>query len=125
MATDADNPPRNRSLARFSVSISSIAAMTMLAALQLQKGWTTLKHSDAPIVLGAELAVIEAAVFTLGGFFNGILKWPEHSVDYPDMSFQMPAFAVLALATMALLSRRGTEVRSVAFTGGLFVVAAV
>lgn len=97
----------------------------MLAALQLQKGWTTLKHSDAPIVLGAELAVIEAAVFTLGGFFNGILKWPEHSVDYPDMSFQMPAFAVLALATMALLSRRGTEVRSIAFTGGLFVVAAV
>lgn len=84
-----------------------------------------LKDSDAPIVLGAEMAVVEAAVFTVGAFFSGILAWPEHPVNYPDMSYQIPAFAALGLATVALLWNKGTEARSVVFTGVLFVVAAV
>lgn len=99
--------------------------MTILSATQLQKGWSTLKHSDAPVVLGAELSVVEAGVFTLGAFFNGILKWPEHTAYYPDTTYQIPAFVVLAAATLALFWRRGSEARSVVFTGALFVVAAV
>jgi hypothetical protein len=63
----------------------------MLSATQLQKGWSTLKHSEAPLVLGAEL----------------------------------PVYVVLAVASLALLYRRGTEARSVVFTGALFGAAAV
>lgn len=99
--------------------------MTILSATQLQKGWSTLKHSDAPVVLGAELAVMQAGTFTLGAFFNGILKWPEHAVYYPDTSYQIPAFVVLSLTTLGLFWRRGSDARSVVFTGALFVVAAV
>lgn len=113
------------SLSRVSASVASIASMTILSATQLQKGWSTLKHSDAPVVLGAELSVVEAGVFTLGAFFNGILKWPEHTAYYPDTTYQMPAFVVLAASTLALFWRRGSEARSVVFTGALFVVAAV
>jgi len=99
--------------------------MTMLSAMQLQKGWSTLKHSDAPLVLGAELSVTQLASFTLSAFFKQIQDWPEHPAAYPDLAYQIPAYVVLALATLALFYRRGTEARSVLFTGGLFAVAAV
>jgi hypothetical protein len=99
--------------------------MTMLSAMQLQKGWSTLKHSDAPLVLGAELSVTQLASFTLSAFFKEIQRWPEHPTAYPDLTYQIPAYVVLALATLALFYRRGTEGRSILFTGGLFAVAAV
>ena len=99
--------------------------MTMLSAMQLQKGWSTLKHSDAPLVLGAELSVTQLASFTLSAFFKEIQRWPEHPTAYPDLTYQIPAYAVLALATLALFYRRGTDGRSILFTGGLFAVAAV
>jgi hypothetical protein len=99
--------------------------MTMLSAMQLQKGWSTLKHSDAPLVLGAELSVTQLASFTLSAFFKEIQRWPEHPTAYPDLTYQIPAYVVLALATLALFHRRGTEGRSILFTGGLFAVAAV
>jgi hypothetical protein len=41
------------------------------------------------------------------------------------LSHQMPVYVVLALASLALLYRRGTEARSVVFTGALFGAAAV
>jgi hypothetical protein len=99
--------------------------MTMLSATQLQKGWSTLKHSDVLFVLGAELSVTQLASFTLSAFFRQIQGWPEHPNYYPVLTHQIPAYVVLALATLALFYRRGTEARSIAFTGGLFVVAAV
>jgi len=99
--------------------------MTMLSAMQLQKGWSTLKHSDAPLVLGAELSVTQLASFTLSAFFKEIQGWPEHPTAYPDLTYQIPAYVVLALVTLALFHRRGTEGRSTLFTGGLFAVAAV
>ena len=99
--------------------------MTMLSAIQLQKGWSTLKHSDAPLVLGAELSVTQLASFTLSAFLKEIQGWPEHSTLTPDLTYQIPAYILLALATLALFYRRGTEARSIAFTGGLFIVAAV
>jgi hypothetical protein len=116
---------QNRTLSRFSVSIASIAAMTVLSATQLQKGWSTLKHSDAPLVLGAELSVMQLAIFTLSAFFKEVQNWPEHSFNYPALSSQVPLYVVLAFASLALLYRRGTEARSVVFTGALFGVAAV
>jgi hypothetical protein len=97
----------------------------MLSATQLQKGWSTLKHSDAPLVLGAELSVMQLAAFTLSAFFKEVQSWPEHPLYYPDVSRQIPVYVVLAVASLALLYRRGTEARSVVFTGALFVVAAV
>ena len=99
--------------------------MTMLSATQLQKGWTTLKHSDAPLVLGAELSVMQLPTFTLSAFFKEVKNWPEHSLDYPALSLQIPVYVVLAVASLALLYRRGTEARSVVFTGALFGAAAV
>jgi hypothetical protein len=99
--------------------------MTMLSATQLQKGWSTLKHSDAPLVLGAELSVMQLAAFTLSAFFKEVQSWPEHPLHYPDLSRQIPLYVVLAVASLALLYRRGTEARSVVFTGALFGVAAV
>lgn len=84
-----------------------------------------MKHSDAPVVLGAELAVMQAGTFTLGAFFNGILKWPEHALYYPDTTYQIPAFVALAAASLALLWRRGTDARSIVFTTVLFVTAAL
>lgn len=114
-----------RTLSRFSVSIASIAAMTMLSATQLQKGWSTLRHTDAPLVLGAELSVTQLATFTLGAFFKEVQSWPEHSLHYPALSLQIPVYVVLAVASLALLYRRGTEARSLVFTGALFGVAAV
>jgi hypothetical protein len=100
--------------------------MTMLSAMQLQKGWSTLKHSDAPLVLGAELSVTQLASFTLSAFFKEIQGWSEHpAAAYPNLTYQIPAYVVLALATLALFHRRGTEGRSILFTGGLFAVAAV
>jgi hypothetical protein len=100
--------------------------MTMLSAMQLQKGWSTLKHSDAPLVLGAELSATQLASFTLSAFFKEIQGWPEHpATAYPDLTYQIPVYVVLALATLALFYRRGTESRSILFTGGLFAVAAV
>jgi hypothetical protein len=99
--------------------------MTTLSAAQLQKGWSTLKHSDAPLVLGAELSVIQLVSFTLSAFFKEIKGWPEHPTFYPELDYQIPAYVMLALATLALFFRRGVEGRSILFTGGLFVVAAV
>lgn len=97
----------------------------MLSATQLQKGWSTLKLSDAPLVLGAELSVTQLASFTLSAFFKEVKEWPEHPIYYPALSSQIPVYVVLAVATLALLYRRGTEARSVVFTGALFGVAAV
>jgi hypothetical protein len=97
----------------------------MLSATQLQKGWSTLKHSDAPLVLGAELSVMQLATFTLSAYFREVQSWPEHSLNYPALSHQMPVYVVLAVASLALLYRRGTEARSVVFTGALFGAAAV
>ena len=97
----------------------------MLSAMQLQKGWSTLKLSDAPLVLGAELSVTQMAAFTLSAFFKQVQGWPEHPAHYPALNNQIPAYVVLALATLALLYRRGTEARSIFFTGGLFGVAAM
>jgi hypothetical protein len=99
--------------------------MTVLSATQLQKGWTTLKHSDAPLVLGAELSVTQLAFFTMSAFFKEVQKWPEHPLYYPALSRQIPVYVVLALATLALLYRRGTKARSLVFTGALFGVAAM
>jgi hypothetical protein len=99
--------------------------MTMLSATQLQKGWGTLKHSDAPLVLGAEISVIQLASFTLSAFFRQVQGWPEHPNYYPELDHQIPAYVVLVLATLALFYRRGTEARSIALSGGLFVVASV
>lgn len=97
----------------------------MLSAMQLQKGWSTLKLSDAPLVLGAEMSVTQMAAFTLSAFFKQVKGWPEHPAHYPELAYQIPAYAVLALATLALFYRRGIEARSILFTGGLFAVAAV
>lgn len=112
-------------ISRFSVSIAAIAAMTMLSATQLQKGWATLKHSDAPVVLAAELAVIEAGTFTLGAFFKMVKRWPEHPLYYPTLETQIPTYIVLALATLALFYKRGIVMREILFAGALFGVAAV
>lgn len=112
-------------LSRYSVSIAAIAAMTMLSATQLQKGWSTLKHSDAPVVLAAELAVIEAGTFTTGAFLRMVKRWPEHPVYYPTLETQIPTYIVLALATLGLLYKRGIVVREILFAGALFGVAAV
>ena len=99
--------------------------MTMLSAMQLQKGWSTLKHSDAPLVLGAELSVTQMAAFTLSAFFKQIKGWPEHPASYPGLDRQIPTYALLALVTLVLFNRRGIEARSILFTAGLFGVAAV
>jgi hypothetical protein len=99
--------------------------MTLLSAIQLQNGWSTLDHSDVPLVLGAELSVTQLASFTLSAFFKEIQGWPEHPTTYPDLTYQIPAYAVLALATLALFYLRGTEARSILFTGGLFAIGAV
>lgn len=99
--------------------------MTLLAAGQIYSGWSTLKHSDAPVVLGAELSVIEAATFTLGAFLSKIQGWPEHPPYYPALDYQMPAAFFLAMATLALFWKRGTEPRSILFTAAMFGMAAL
>lgn len=98
--------------------------MTLLSATQLYSGWTALSRSDAPLVLGAELSVAQMGVFTLGAFFNMVLKWPEQPAWYPGLEWQVPGFGLLALASCVVLRGRGCEGRVVGFTGVLFVVAA-
>lgn len=50
---------------------------------------------------------MQLAAFTLSAFFKEIQSWPEHPLHYPDLSRQIPVYVVLAVASLALLYRRG------------------